>query len=41
MPEFKSLFNCLPIEQHSLTRSSFEPAYEFAGAPIEPRGDAV
>ena len=41
-PEFKSLFSRLPIEHHSLTRGSFfEPAYEFAGAPIEPRGDAV
>jgi quinol monooxygenase YgiN len=37
MPEFKSLFNSLPIEHHSLSRASFfEPAYECAGASIEP-----
>jgi Uncharacterized conserved protein len=36
-PEFKSLFNSLPIEHHSLSRASFfEPAYECAGASIEP-----
>jgi quinol monooxygenase YgiN len=36
-PEFKSLFNSLPIEHHSLSRASFfEPAYEFSGAAIEP-----
>jgi len=39
-PEFKSLFSRLPIEHHSLTRGSFfEPAYEFAGDSIEPRGE--
>jgi quinol monooxygenase YgiN len=36
-PEFKSLFNSLPIEHHSLSRARFfEPAYEFSGAAIEP-----
>jgi hypothetical protein len=41
-PEFKSLFNRLPIEHHSVTRGSFfEPAYEFAGDSIEPRREDV
>jgi hypothetical protein len=36
-PDFKSLFNSLPIEHHSLSRASFfESAYEFASASIEP-----
>jgi quinol monooxygenase YgiN len=31
--EFKSLFRRLPVERHTLSRTSFfEPAYEFAGA---------
>jgi quinol monooxygenase YgiN len=31
--EFKSLFNSLPIERHTLSRTSFfEPAYQFEGA---------
>jgi len=41
-PEFKSLFNSLPIEHHSLSRASFfEPAYECSGTSLEPGGDAV
>jgi quinol monooxygenase YgiN len=40
--EFKSLFNSLPIEHHSLSRASFfEPAYECSGTSLEPGGDAV
>jgi len=31
--EFKSLFKRLPVEGHTLSRTSFfEPAYAFAGA---------
>lgn len=30
--QFKSLFKSLPVERHTLSRTSFfEPAYEFAG----------